>query len=203
MNHSVRNVQELYDTALALYNDNVVGGESGADAILNDLVKGIDNLKENWRGTDAGVRIEEVVRVHNAMVAVRNALVQLAVDSSIVASKYREIQMANGARMDSLNPLDLDTKATLPDYSDNADTIYIMDTAALGKAHIDAANQNIANFENAVKAKYNELMDNWTRGTGRDVARDAFDAFIQNVNRYRSTLEEVSQNVAQALQNYE
>lgn len=203
MNHSVRNVQELYDTALTLYNDDVVGGEASADSILRDLVKGIDNLKENWRGTDAGVRIEEVVRVHNAMVAVRNALVQLAVDSSIVASKYRDIQMANGARMDQLSPLDLDTKATLPDYSDNADTIYITDAAALGKSYIDNANQNIANFENAVKTKYNELMDNWTRGTGRDVARDAFESFIQNVNRYRETLEEVSENVAQALQNYE
>ena len=54
MNHKVNNVQMLHDDAMYLHNNLVVGGEAGADSILNSLNQAIENLKANCKGKDAG-----------------------------------------------------------------------------------------------------------------------------------------------------
>lgn len=202
MNHKVENVQKLHEDAVYLYNNVVVGGESSADSILNNLSQGIENLKNNWKGKDAGLRIQEVVRVHNAMVAVRNALASLAADSSKVAANYREIQIANGAGEEPLTSLSFEVKTILSDYSDTADTIDINSAAESGKSLIDSANNSIETFECAVKTKYDDIMSNWTLGSGRENAQEAFDSFVANVSRYKEILANVSSNIAKALQNY-
>ena len=47
-----------------------------------------------------------------------------------------------------------------------------------------------------------EIMGNWTVGSGRTAALDAFNSFSANVNKYKETLSEVSSNITKALQNY-
>ncbi len=202
MNHKVSNVQQLYYSASDLYTNIVVGGDASADTIIHNLVDAIENLKQNWKGVDAGLKIQELIKVHNEMVAVRNALAQLAYDSSQVASNYREIQNTNGAMLEPLSPLSIDTKNVLGDYTDNADTIDINPTAEVGRSHIDAANGDIDTFINQTSSKYQEIMDNWTAGTGRESAQGAFDSFVANAKKYKETLADVSYNVSAALKNY-
>ena len=86
MNHKVNNVQQLHMSAKELYDNIVVGGDASADTIIGNLVSAIENLKQNWKGVDAGLKIQELIKVHNEMVTVRNALAQLAFDSSKVAA---------------------------------------------------------------------------------------------------------------------
>ena len=202
MNHKVKNVQGLYESAMTLYNNVVVGGDSSADTILYNLNQGIENLKQNWKGKDAGLRIQEVIRVYNAMVSVRNALAQFAEASSKVAANYREVQNANGAGLETLTTLSIEVKTNLGDYSDTADTIDINPAAANGRNSINSANDALESFKLAVQTKYGEIMENWTAGTGRDAAQNAFYSFVANVNKYKQTLSEVSSNITDALQNY-
>lgn len=199
MNHKVKNVQQLHDSATTLLNSVVKGT---ADDILSNLSSGIDNLKNNWKGKDAGVRIQEVISVHNAMVSVRNALAQLAADSSAVAANYREIQNANGAGLGGLSKLTYELKSNIDAYSDTADMVDINDGAKGGKTSIDTAKEAMNTFRNAVTSKYNEIMENWTSGNGRDSAQNAFDSFINNVDQYTQTLNDVSKNITTALTNY-
>ena len=202
MNHKVNNVQMLHEDAMYLYNTLVMGGENSADSILYNLSQGIENLKSNWKGKDAGYRIQDLIGVHNAMVSVRNALAQLASDSAKVAANYREIQNANGAGLETLSLINFDAKTFLGDYTDTADTIDINPAADAGKNFIDAANNMIDTFKTDVKFRYQYIMENWTVGSGRDAAQGAFDSFLANVNKYRETLAETSNNIAKALQNY-
>ena len=205
MDHKVNNVQKLYDDAVWLNNNVVIGGDNSADAILSNLSRGVENLKSNWKGRDAGIRIQEVIKVYNEMAMVRDALASLAADSSAVAANYRRIQNANGAGLEELSAIPYDqTSSTsrLGDYSDNADTIDINPAVENGKNLIDTANSSIDSFEVNVKNKYNEIMENWTAGTGRDKAQNAFNSFISNVAFYKQTLSEVSANITTALQNY-
>ena len=202
MDHKVANVQQLHDDAMYLYNNLVVGGENSADYILNNLSQSVDNLKSNWRGRDAGVRIQEIIEVHNAMVTVRNALAQLSSDSSRVAVNYRNIQIANGAGLDELAVINFDTKSRLTEHTDTADTIDINPQAEVGRNLIDGANNALDTFRVEVKARYDDIMGNWTVGSGRNAAKDAFDSFSANVNKYKETLTEVSSNITKALQNY-
>ena len=202
MDHKVANVQQLHDDAMYLYNNLVVGGENSADYILNNLSQSVDNLKSNWKGRDAGVRIQEIIEVHNAMVTVRNALAHLSSDSSRVAVNYRNIQIANGAGLDELAVINFDTKSRLTEHTDTADTIDINPQAEVGRNLIDGANNALDTFRVEVKTRYDDIMGNWTVGSGRNAAKDAFDSFSANVNKYKETLTEVSSNITKALQNY-
>ena len=136
------------------------------------------------------------------MVAVRNALAQLAVDSSKVAANYREIQNANGAGLETLSLINFDAKTFLGDYTDTADTIDINPAAEAGKNFIDAANNMIDTFKTDVKFRYQYIMENWTVGSGRDAAQGAFDSFLANANKYREPLSDTTINITKSLQNY-
>lgn len=203
MNHKVNSVQALHDDAMALYNNVVIGGaDTSAETLINNLNSGIQTLKSCWEGKDAGVQIQNVVSVHNALVGIRNALAQLAMDSSKIASNYRDIQNANGAGLETLSVINCDTKTVMEDYSDTRDTINITPEANNGKAKIDAANNSMDGFISEVSKYYNSIMENWTVGTGRDNAVQAFDSFIANSNQYKEILSQVSTSIATALQNY-
>lgn len=203
MNHKVNSVQNLYDDAVGLFNNVVTGGSNtSADTIISNIMAGIDNLKGCWEGKDAGVQIQNLVVVHNGMVEIRNALGSLAVDSSKIASNYRNIQNANGAGLEELGVLNLEERAKTGDYSDTRDTVSITEEANQGKAKIDAANDAMDGFIGDVKKYYGQIMDNWTNGTGRDQATEAFDTFLANSAKYKETLNNVSNSITQAIKNY-
>ncbi len=201
MNHKVVNVRQLYEDSCSLYDDVVCGK---ADTIIDDLGKAITTLKNTWEGKDAGVQINNVVDVYNAMAKIRNALSSLSRDASFVASKYREIQNANRAGLEELAPLTVSgERGPKEAYSDNRDTINITGEALEGKTLLDTVNAMYEEFKLAVVNHYDAIMDNWQEGTGRDNAQAAFDEFIDSSNKYKSVLEDVSQSIAEALRNYQ
>lgn len=203
MNHKVNSVQALHDDAYGLFNNVVIGGgDYSADTIIANLASGIQILKGCWEGKDAGVQIQNIVQVHNAMVGIRNSLAALAVESSKIAANYREIQNANGAGLEAFGALNCENKTVLEDYSDVRDTVGITPDAANGKNKVDAANGSMDSFISEVKKYYNSIMDNWTAGTGRDTAQESFDTFLANSNQYKETLSTASASINTAIQNY-
>lgn len=200
MDHKVTNVQLLYDDAKSLYNNVVLGK---ADVMINDLNRSINSLKGSWEGKDAGIQIQNVVDVHNAMVKLRNALVELAKDSSRVASRYREIQNANRANLETLAPLTSEgEKFPMENYVDNRDTINITSEAMNGKNILDGVNNQFEDFKNEVRKLYDNIMNNWQVGTGRERTASAFSEFMSSSDKYKEILREVSQSIADALKNY-
>jgi len=203
MNHKVLNVGDLHRDAKELFDRSVVGGsDSSADMIISNLAEGIQVLKNTWEGKDAGVQIQNVVRVYNGMVAIRNELGMLAGDTTKIAANYREIQNANGVRGESLSVVTADTKTVMGDYSDTRDTINITSEANQGKMKIEAAKNGLERFETEVKTSLGKIMDNWQAGSGRDKARELFDTFQGQIGKYKAVLSEVAQSIATALQNY-
>lgn len=203
MDHKVTIVQELYDYAEELYNNVVVKGDCSAENMLQDLSTAITNLKDNWKGIDAGGKIQEVITVYNALVKVRNDLARLACESSKVAVNYRQIQLANGAPgLKELVPLEYTEKGVLEDYEDTLDTIDINPSAEVGKNHIDLVVASIDTFIQQVSAKYDGIMHTWLSGTGRDSANESFQEFLSNAEKYKNMLNDVSTSIANALKNY-
>ena len=199
MNNKVNNVQQLYDDAMGLYNKVVL---ENADNIIDALNQAISTLKNSWEGKDAGVQINNVVDVQNAMVFIRNVLAELARDSVVVASNYREIQNANRANLESLAPLTTNVKTGAEPYVDNRDTINITAEAMNGKNRLDAANNSIDTFISNVRRYYDAIMANWQMGTGREKAEQAFGDFMTKANNYKQVLNDVSQSITDALKNY-
>ena len=203
MNHKVNNVEELFFSAQHLYNNIVCGVPSGADGMLADLAQAVDVLENNWKGADAGEKIQEIVSVHNELVEVRNALALLARDSSSVASNYRRIQLENGAHFGELQALNVSEKVDLPDYVDTADTIDINPEADLGRSLVDNVRDSIDNFILDSKKIKEDILGNWQVGTGRNNADDAFLKFEGNAKKNKDKLLDVSVNITKALQNYQ
>jgi len=170
--------------------------------ITSNLAEGIQVLKNTWEGKDAGVQIQNVVRVYNGMVAIRNELGMLAGDTTKIASNYRDIQNSNGVRGEALSVVTCDTKTVMGDYSDTRDTINITSEANQGKMKIEAAKNGLERFETEVKTSLGKIMDNWQAGSGRDKARELFDTFQGQIGKYKAVLSEVAQSIATALQNY-
>lgn len=203
MNRKVNSVQALHDDAYGLYNNVVIGGgDYSADTIIANLASGIQILKGCWEGKDAGVQIENIVKVHNAMVGIRNSLAALATESSKIAANYREIQNSNGAGLEAFGAISCENKTIMEDYTDTRDSVGITPEASNGKAKIDAANGSIDSFISEVKKYYNSIMENWTAGTGRENAQESFDTFISNSNVYKETLATASASITTAIQNY-
>ena len=201
MNHKVEDVGLLYDDAKILFNTIV---KEDADTIINDLNSAITTLKNSWKGADAGVQINNVVDVYNGMVEVRNALAHLAVDSSLVAVNYRDIQRLNSANLDALQPVELDLEIPrMEPYSDTKNTIDITTEAVDGRAKLDSTNDAYDDFKTAVDRQYNAIMDNWQAGPGRNNADKAFTEFMDNASKYKQILEDVSKSITTALANYQ
>ena len=200
MNHRVNNVQQLYEDSKNLYNNVVLGK---ADGIINDLNQAINALKSGWEGRDAGVQINNVVDVYNAMAKIRNALAELSKDSSTVASGYREIQNANRANLENLPPLVIEgEKSPMSPYQDDRDTINITAEAMNGKTLLDNVNNAYEEFKSDVNRHYQAIMDNWKAGFGRENAEAAFNDFMNNANKYKTILEDVSRSLTDAIRNY-
>ena len=202
MDHKVEDVKKLYEDSTDLYNNVVVKNEASAENMLSDLDAAIKNLKENWKGIDAGGKIQEVINVHNSLVRVRNDLAHLASDSSGVASYYRDIQIANDAHLERLEPLTVSDKTNLDSYTDTEDRIDINEAAETGRDLIDNVRSVFDSFVGKVQEEYQEIMNNWTVGTGRDRANDSFNNFLDNAEAYKTTLRNVSDSITTALKNY-
>lgn len=200
MVHEVNDVELLYQQSKNLYD--VIVREQ-ADNIINKLKNAKEILQENWKGIDAGIQINDIVNVHNKLVEIRNTLANLAKDSSIVASNYREIQKIANVGLESLAAIQINDLSTLPEYVDNRDTIDIETDVLKGKQELDVAISNYDDFKNNVIKRYNEIMDNWQAGTGRDNANMAFHDFIDSAKEYKDTLANVSTSIANAIKNYQ
>lgn len=204
MAHKVASVQTLYEDSVALYNDVVEGGnEYSAATIIKDLGEGIENLKENWGGRDAGAQINNIISVYNAMVGVRNALGILSSESSKVASNYREIQNSNGAGLEQFAALNSEDKTVMGDYSDDRDTIDIKAEVSAGQAKINAAKNEIDLFISKAREACGRIMDNWTEGdANREAAKEAIEKFLANADTYKEVLSQASGSVDTAIKNY-
>lgn len=204
MGHKVASVQSLYDDSVALYN-NVVEGDNdfSANRVIRDLEDGIANLKENWKGKDAGAQINNIIGVLNAMVTVRNALGTLSKESSKVASNYRDIQNSNGAGLESFAVLNSEDKVGMEAYSDDRDVIDIRPEVSGGLSKIQAAQSELESFIAETKKACDRIMENWTDGdTNREQAKSAIEAFYNNADTYKETLAQAAKSADTAVQNY-
>ena len=71
-----------------------------------------------------------------------------------------------------------------------------------GKNTLDEVNNLFEDFITEVRKSYDNIMNNWQIGTGRENAVTAFSEFMSSSDKYKETLLEVSQSITDALKNY-
>ena len=200
MNHKVNNIQKLFDDSRDLYTNQVVGE---ADTILNDLNNCITNLKNNWKGIDAGKNINKVIKTYNNMVFIRNSLFSLCSDTSNIAHNYREIQNANGAGLEELAVVTGDTVSKMDEGEmDTTDQVSINPEANQAKLLLENSKNSIDGFISSVNTKFGNIRENWLSGPKREEAVSAFEQFSQLAKESQMLLNDVSSDITTAINNY-
>lgn len=200
--HKVLNVSKLYEDSRKMYTNVVAGSDNSANKLIDTLGSAISTLKSSWKGVDAGVQINSVITVYNALVVLRNSLAQFASDSASVAVKYRAIQAANSQSVEEFSSLNVEMFNVMSEYTDNADTVDITPEALNGKNNISTVVNTLNTFLSSAELVYGDIMDNWQAGAGRESGVAAFADFKSKVSSYSNTLNEVCTNITTALSNY-
>lgn len=203
LNHKVENVQQLLDDSKMLLTKTTNGNVNSAYSIINDLETAYNTLVGCWKGMDAGVQINNIVQVHNAMVTFRAKMADMAVYAYSIGVDYRKIQNSNGAAVDVPSNLSDDaTASVLPEYQDNSDTVDITPTANDAKLKVDNAKSSFEDLNNNFENLKNSILNNWVAGDRHEEFEGAFIDFKSSFAKYQELLENASQNITNALNNY-
>ncbi len=198
MDIQVNNLDQGYNQCEELNNMAAREGEK----LISDLGSDITNLKAHWKGSDATVHINNLIKVYDA-------LISLATDAkgvtSVAANKIiamQQVRQSNGGAGMVGNPL--------PSSAPNAGGIgpveetseYYCDPSA--KGDYDQLVQICTDynaFRNNFQTKKDELLSNWTAGADRGNAVNAFNEFEQNAETYNTYLTNAKENLGIAVSN--
>ncbi len=201
MIHRIKSVGKLYNDTITAQKKIV---EGSAVDVLSNIEKAINNFKENWKGKDAGIRIQELILTYNEMIDVRNNLALICAGLTRVAKGYHEVNnlIKKPKKEEELVRLRYEAQRRLEEYSDNRDLIDINENVLVGLKHIDIARSALDTFIKDVSDFHTVVLENWEEGAGRDQLIHKFNLFINDMGRFEEALIDTSNNVHRALENY-
>jgi len=199
MDQSIENLDSLYDSTVNIHSN--ILGQTG-EHILEDLYNAINNLKNNWHGRDAGVQIQGLTTVYNEFIDIYNDLQFISVGMSKVCRNYRNIQIAYKTQKEEKNVLTHNEKEHMPNHVDADDRIDINVAVKNSVNMLENAISSYEDFMNKNKMTYNDIINNWTIGYGRDKLLDLYDSFFNREEVYKKGLNTVTNSIRTALDNY-
>lgn len=201
----IQSVDTLGADAAKLYNTYVMGtGDDSANAIRESLAAAITTMKEFWAGKDAGVQINNVIQVYNALGTIANGAGNLAKLSVKAAQTLRDLQNSNGAGFNPIDDIFPVEMTDLPPHVDDRDTVSITSDVLAASTNLTSAVDNIGNFKNNITNTKTAIETNWTRGEslGRSSALENFQSLIDGITKYQEYLTSAVDSVKTAFDNY-
>lgn len=203
LNHKVENVGKLLEDSKNLLENITNGASNSAYGIIKYLDDSYTILTGCWKGMDAGVQINNIVTVYNAMVTFRRNMADMAIFAHSIGIHYREIQSLNGANVEVPAPInDGVSVSAKAEYHDNTDTIDITPEAMTAKNKLDIAKNSFEDLKSSFASLKNAILSNWTAGDRHDEFEGIFQDFESSFKKYEELLNEVCETITKALANY-
>ena len=199
MDQSIENLDSLYDNTVNIYSN--ILGQTG-EHILENINGAINDLKTNWHGRDAGVQIQGLTTVYNEFIDIYNNLELISVGMSKICRNYRNIQVAFKTQKEEKNILTYNKKTHMLDYTDTDDRIDINEEVKNSVSKLESAISSYDSFMKQNKMMYDNIINNWTTGYGRDKLLDLYDSFFSKEEVYKEGLNIVTNSIKTALDNY-
>ena len=198
MNIEVMDLDRGYNQCEAL---NTLSSTKG-EQLISSLETDVSNLKVNWKGNDATVHINNLIKVHDALVEVVTSAKALTSAAGASMSAIQKVRNANGGS----GAIGADLPSNEPQH--NAIQIvtetneYYCKPAAEGDYNtLVEICTNFNSFKEDFIAKKDELMSNWTAGCNHEVAVSKFNEFAENSDTYYSILTSAKDNLQTAISN--
>ena len=195
---SVNNLDLGYEQCSNIHR---LANESGAN-LINNLASTIGSLKQHWKGSDATEHINNIIIVHDALVALVTDAVAVTstAGKSIVA--MQQVRSANGGGGLVGDELSNAAPSATTIAKADATTEYFVDPASTADyAALQQECKDYNTFITNFKSEKDNLMNNWTDGANRAEAVARFAEFEQNSETYNKYLTAAEENLGTAVSN--
>lgn len=198
MNIQVNNLDLAFDQCYGIH---TLASNSG-QTLINDLQNNINALKLHWKGSDATLHINNLIKVHKALVALITDAKLVTSDAADKIIAIQEVRKSNGGVGNVGSPLSKSAPSSvvLPEVSDTAET-YVVPEAK--NDHMDLSNicNKYNSFIQEFTAKKDELFGNWLAGANIERAKTNFNEFLTNSTTYNGYLNSAKDNLGIAVSN--
>ena len=198
MDIQVSNLNEGYNQCEGL---NSLVSSTG-ESLISNLETNINNLKVHWIGSDATVHINNLIQVHDALVALISDAKSTTSDAGNKIIAIQEVRSANGGGGSIGSPL----SSAAPNSSsiaqcESTEEYYVDPSASSDYTMLQEECTSFTTFISDFKAKKEALLQNWTAGANREQAVANFNEFEGNAETYNKYLTEARDNLGIAVSN--
>lgn len=198
MNINVRDLDLGYTQCEDL---NTLSKNDGTN-LINNLSTDITNLKAHWKGTDATVHINNLIKVYDALVSLVTDAKGVTASAGARISAIQEVRRANGGSgnvggvLDSSAP-DASSMQTVEETSE----YYCDPSARTDYSLLETICTDYSSFISKFTSQKDALLSNWTAGADRENAVKIFDEFSSNSETYNKYLTSAKENLGTAVSN--
>ena len=172
------------------------------EKLISDLGTDITNLKANWKGSDAAVHINNLIKVYEAMVAIVTDAKATTAQAGAAISAIQNVRRANGGSGNVGAALPANAPESMAIQAPEETTeYYCSPSAKTDYSQLVDICTNFVNFRNKFQDQKDALLANWTAGANRENAVKTFDEFTNNTETYNKYLTSARDNLEIAVNN--
>lgn len=198
MNIIVNDIPSAYTQCEGL---NTLSSTQG-EKLISSLGTDITNLKNNWKGSDATVHINNLIKVYNAMVDIVTTAKTITAKAGANIIELQRVVSSNGGGLNvgaALNAAAPESIAIQP--VEETTEYYCSPSAKSDYAQLVEICTNFVNFKTQFSDLKKELMANWISGLNKEDAVAAFDYFDSMTDDYNNYLTSARDNLEIAINN--
>ena len=198
MNISVQNLDGAYEQCKELH---TLVTNTGAN-LINALENNVGSLKINWKGSDATIHINNLIKVHDALVALVTDAKALTSDAADKVRAIQEVRKSNGGSPVVGEELSKNAPASqaLPLVEDTGEFFVKPEAAGLAADLADICTK-YETFISEFEGKKDTLFSNWTAGANIERAKENFEEFLTYSDQYKTYLVGAKTNLETAVAN--
>ena len=188
-------VEQLYNIVCGLYNVEI---NTNARAVVTNLEEVAQNLTNYWKGTDAVIQTNNIVRVYTDLVKDFNNFAIGLVAMSHTVCEVRSVTVSNRGNVDELKPLEhVNFEIKLNEFVDNNEAIKV-DYTVMGNA-VSTLRQTCAimnDIATNILDFRGKAFEMWLSGARRDemmeVIEKLYNSLVSGVNQLELVMKSVS-----------
>ena len=198
MDINVTHLDEGYNQCANLNNFASTKGEK----LISDLESTITNLKLHWVASDATVHINNLINVHDALVALITDAKADTADAAERIIAIQTIRSANGGGGLVGDPLSSSApKSNVLVKCDDTSAYNVDPSAKDDYFMLQEECTSFSSFVSEFTQMKDELFNNWQQGANRETAVSNFSKFADNADTYNTYLTSARDNLGIAVSN--
>ena len=195
----VNNLDQGYEQCNEMHSLSQTKGKD----LVNHLSELIKHLEIDWKGSDATLHINNLIKVNDALNEILLEAISHSSDAASAMIALQIIRRKNGSGSSAVGQQLNKNFMSLPGFKMLSDTAEYNVAPGITSDYLD-----LVDFESKFKQFVNEfeniksrLFSNWTGGADHTGALKAFNKFAENADVYEKYIEKAKDDLGKAIDN--